>query len=376
MIPTGDSIPEPLVREHAARLQDLMRRDDLAAVILFHPSNMLAFTGTAHASWDRLTCGAVTRDAEIHVLCPAFERPAVAGAERIAAVHTWEEQEDAYRRFATILRSAGVKAGRVGVDGRMWLDSFHRFQRAFDGLQVQSAEALIREVRLCKSPSEQEAMRAAHRQGEQAFLALQQMVRPGVREIELHKELAERLAGRGLTFDPMIQSGPNGAVPHNPTGDRMLQEADLVVVDSVIVWQGYNNDLTRTFAIGRPSPKAKKAYQTVRRAQAAALEAARPGLPCRELDQIARAVIADAGFGPFFIHRLGHGIGIECHEPPYLDAANDELLRPGMCCTVEPGVYIPGEFGIRIEDDIIITHDGCEVIRGQLPTDVTDAFDQ
>jgi Xaa-Pro aminopeptidase len=173
----------------------------------------------------------------------------------------------------------------------------------------------------------------------------------------------------------MIQSGPNAAVPHNPTGERALQEGDAIVVDSVIRVDGYNNDLTRTYALGAPSPRAKEAYKAVRKAQAAAIDAARPGVECGELDRIARQVITEAGFGEYFLHRLGHGMGIECHEPPYLVGGNTEKLRAGMCMSVEPGIYARGEFGIRIEDDILISDDGCEVIRGELPTDVTAAFD-
>ncbi len=376
MAQVGPSIPEHIVREHVARLRELVRQDDLAAVLVFDPSNMLAFTGTPHAASDRLTCGTVTRDGEVIVVCPAFERPAVTGVESIATVHTWEEHEDAYRCFVDAMKQAGVRSGKLGVDGRIWLEAWYRFTEVCETLHLQSAEHLIREVRICKSLAEQELWRAAHRQGERVFLALQEMVRPGVSEIELQRELVQRFELEGITLNPLIQSGPNAAVPHNPTGERALQEGDAIVVDSVIRVDGYNNDLTRTYALGTPSPRAKEAYKAVRKAQAAAIEAARPGVECGELDRIARQIITEAGFGEYFLHRLGHGMGIECHEPPYLVGGNTEKLRPGMCMSVEPGIYVRGEFGIRIEDDILITEDGCEVIRGELPTDVTAAFDR
>jgi len=372
----GASIPETIVRENVTRLRKLMESEDFAAVVVFNASNMLAFTGTPHAASDRLTCGAVTREGDVHVLCPAFERPAVSGAENIAMVHTWEEHEDPYRRFAEALKQAGVRSGRLGVDGRIWLRAWHALGEACGGLELQSAEMLIREVRIIKSPAAQELLRAAHRRGERVFFTLREMIRPGISEIDLYRELHARFGREGLAVDPLIQSGPNGSVPHNPPGERRLQDGDNLVVDSVIVVDGFTNDLTRTFALGEPSPRAKQAYKAVRRAQAAAIEAARPGVECGELDRIARQIITDAGFGEFFTHRLGHGMGIECHEPPYLVGGNTEKLRPGMCMTVEPGTYVPGEFGVRIEDDILITEDGCEVIRGELPTDVTDAFDR
>jgi Xaa-Pro dipeptidase len=374
--PTADRIPEHIVREHVARLQELMPKDDVAAVLVFDSANMLAFTGTPHAAWDRLTCGAVTRDGQVIVVCPAFERPAVAGAESIATIHTWEEHEDAYHCFAEAMKRVGVTSGTLGVDGRIWLEARDRFADVCDTMHLQSAERLIREVRICKSPAEQELLRAAHHKGEQVFLSLREMISPGVSETDLERELGRRFEPKGIKLDPMIQSGPNGAVPHNPTGQRVLQEGDTIVVDSVIQVDAYHNDLTRTFALGEPSKRARQAYKAVRHAQATAIEAARPGVACGELDRIARQVIAEAGFGEHFLHRLGHGMGIECHEPPYLVGGNQETLRPGMCVTVEPGIYIRDEFGIRIEDDILITDDGCEVIRGKLSTDVTDAFDR
>lgn len=370
------AIPEPIVREHIAKAQELMREHGLAALQIFQSSNMLAYAATPHSSTDRLTCAAVTADGELIVVCPAFERPAVASAEGLGTIHTWEEHEDPFACFAGALRAAGVRTGKLGLDGRTWLQWAMRFEEAVDPLLVEPAEHVLREVRICKTPAEQEVLREAHRKGERAFLALRDgLLRPGVREIDLCEELFRRFEDDGIVVRPLIQSGPNGSIPHNPTGERELQEGDTVVIDSVIRWCGYHNDITRTFAVGTPSDKAREAYQVVRRAQAAAIEAARPGVPCARLDEIARKIIADAGFRPYFTHRLGHGMGLEGHEPPYLSGGETEILRPGMCCTVEPGIYVPGEFGIRIEDDILITADGCEVIHGELPTDVSAAFE-
>ena len=376
MIGVAQSIPEAIVREHIAKLCGQMRERDIAATIVFDASNMLAFTGTPHMSWDRLTCGVVTREGDVRVVCPAFERPGVCGADKIASIHTWQEHQNPYDIFASAMRVAGISCGAVGVDGRIWLSAWHRFADACgDKIKLQSAEEMIREVRICKSPLEQDALRGAHRRGERAFLAMKSIIRGGASEIELQRELAEKLAPEGITITPMVQSGPNGAIPHNPTGDRKLQQGDTVVMDSVTPFDGYFNDITRTYAVGEPSDRAKKAYRAVREAQQAAIDAAKPGVECQQLDKIARGIITEAGFGEFFTHRLGHGLGIEVHEPPFLVGGNSEKLRAGMCVTIEPGVYVPGEFGIRIEDDILITDNGCEVIRGELTTDVTDAFD-
>lgn len=367
-------IPPKIVKENQTRLIELMARDGFDAVVVFHPSNMLALVGTPHASSDRLTCAVVTRAAGVHVICPAFEHPGLTAAEPHATIHTWLEHEDPYRVLADRLGDAGLAGGRVGVDGRTWLAAWRRFCDVLDPAHLCDGEALLREVRLIKTPGVQDALRRAHDRGERVFLELGRLIEPGISELDLARRVAAVFADQGLAVHPYIQSGPNGAVPHHETGQRKLQPGDTIVVDSVTLTDGFHNDLTRTFAIGDPGPKAREAYRTVRAAQQAAIDAARPGLTCAQLDAAAREVIEQAGFGEFFVHRLGHGIGIEVHEPPYLVGGNEEPLRPGMCVTVEPGIYVPGAFGIRIEDEILITDTGCERIAGQLPTDVSDAF--
>lgn len=374
MVPVSRTIPRAIVEAHVRQLAERMRAESFEAVILFDASNMLAFTGTPHAAWDRLTCGVVTADGEVIVIAPAFERPAVAGADGLASIRTWEEAEDPYRLLKDSIAAAGIANGRVGVDGRTWIDAWNRFMSVLGGLTLMPAEHLLREVRICKTPAEVELARAIHRQGEQLFLSAQRVLRVGAREIDVYDALVTEFGGRGLRVNPMVQSGPNASVPHNPTGTRVIQASDLIVIDSVVVGDGYMNDLTRTYCLGEPSADARRAYETVRRAQAAAIAAARPGVECRAVDRAAREVIEAAGFGRFFTHRVGHGIGIECHEPPYLNGANTEKLRPGMMMTIEPGIYVPGEFGVRIEDDIVITEGGCEVIRGELATDVSPVF--
>ncbi len=374
MVPVGRQIPDSIVQGNIDALARQLRDASLDALLLFDPANMLAFTGTPHAAWDRLTCAAVTHDGQVLLVCPAFERPSVLGAERHARIVTCQETDDPYQVFADALRELAPGLQRLGCDGRIWLDAFERFRAAMPGVTFENAESVVRTVRIQKSADELNRLRAAQQAGQQLFFAIRDLLEPGVREIDVHRALVEQFAPRGLTVNPMIQSGPNGAVPHNPTGERVLQDGDLVVVDSVVNVDGYFSDITRTFALGAPSETAQRVYGIVRAAQAAAIEAARPGATCRELDHIARRIITDAGYGPHFLHRLGHGIGIECHEPPYLNAGNDEPLVSGACVTIEPGIYLPAQFGVRIEDVVIITETGCEVLRSDLATDVSDAL--
>lgn len=371
----GAGIPAPVVREHLNHLATLMQTEDVAATLIFHPSNMLAFLGTTHSAWDRLVCGLVTRDGQAHAICPAFEQPGFQAETDLPTFHTWQEHEDSYACVAAALASAGIKSGRLAVDGRIWLETLTALRAALPDFEVTSGEHLLREVRICKTDAEKELLRNAHARGEHLFLALTEMLEPDMTELEVQQALAARMAVDDLKASPMVQTGPNGAIPHHRSDDSLLKPGHTLVVDSVTLTAGYHNDVTRTFAVGEPSKKAKEAYQVVRAAQAEAIAAARAGLACEKLDAVARDVITQAGFGAYFTHRLGHGMGIECHEPPYLVGGNQTTLRAGMCLTIEPGIYVPGEFGIRIEDDILITPDGCEVIKGELPTDVTPAFD-
>lgn len=365
----ANAIPSPIVREHQAYLASLLAEQDFAAAILFDPANLLAFVGTSHGPWDRLTCGAITREGAGVLVCPSFERPTVRGADAHATIHECRETEDAFARFATALAQAGVRGGRVLLDERMWLTAREALAAALPHVELQTDPGLLREVRVCKSAAELNCMDAAQRDGERLYQLLTELVRPGVSELAIYGAARERMARDGIAIDPMVQSGPNSAIPHQLTGDRLLQEGDTVVIDSVVNRDGYFNDLTRTFTLGEIGSRAKRAYQAVRDAQEAAIAAARPGIECRELDAIARNIITQAGFGEFFTHRLGHGLGLEIHEPPYLNGANAERLRVGMCMTIEPGVYVPSEFGIRIEDDIVITENGCRRL-GALATDV------
>ena len=371
----GSNIPEPVVQEHVARLVSLMQANDVDATVIFHPSNLLAFLGTDHGSSDRLSCGVITNRGDVLYFCPGFEAPDVANQTHVPQIVPWTDGQNAYEVMADTLRQLDVRTGVMALDGRTWLSAFNAIESACDGFELADGEPLLREVRICKSPLEIELMRNAHLKGERVYEFLKTQVAAGKTEREVRTAANEHFAPEGLHVFPYVQTGPMGAVPHHLSDDTVMQPGHTVVIDSVVIVNRYFNDLTRTFAIGEPSAKAKEAYKVVRAAQAAGIAAAKPGAACGAVDAAARAVIEVAGFGEYFTHRLGHGLGVEVHEPPYFVAGSDEPLRPGMVMTVEPGIYIPGEFGIRIKDDIVITEAGCEVIRGDLKTDVTDVFD-
>ncbi len=209
-------------------------------------------------------------------------------------------------------------------------------------------------------------MRQAVHIAQQALQATLPVIRPGVTEREIASELFIQLLRAGsdpeLPFQPIVSGGPHSADPHATPSDRPLQKGDLLVIDWGAASQGYISDLTRTFAIGEIEPEYQRIYELVRLANQAGRAAGRPGIPAGQVDQAARDVIEDSGYGKYFFHRVGHGIGMEAHEPPYMFGENTLILEPGMAYTVEPGIYLPGRGGVRIEDNVVISADGAETL--------------
>jgi Xaa-Pro dipeptidase len=236
-------------------------------------------------------------------------------------------------------------------------------QRDAPGLQTVAAEPLLAELRMRKNAKEVAHMRCAAEIAQEALARTLQTVRPGLTEQEVAGELMVQLLRGGseaVPFAPIVQGGPSSASPHAAPGSRRLERGDLLLIDFGAQVQGYASDITRTFAIGELEPELAQVHDIVQAANAAGRAAAGPGVPCQEVDRAARRVIEEAGYGQYFIHRTGHGLGLEVHEPPYIVEGNAQRLDVGMTFTVEPGIYLPGRGGVRVEDDVVITEDGCE----------------
>jgi Xaa-Pro dipeptidase len=230
------------------------------------------------------------------------------------------------------------------------------------GIKFVPGEACLAELRMWKDEAEQAAMQKAVNTAQDALEATLPVIKPGITERELAAELMVGLLREGsesqVPFAPIVASGPNSANPHATPSDRRLERGDQLIIDWGANIGGYFSDLTRTFAIGEPLDEMKRIAQVVLQANEAAREKAGPGIPAQDVDRAARQVIEDAGYGDFFIHRTGHGLGMEVHEHPYIREGNLLPLAPGMTFTIEPGIYLPGRGGVRIEDDVVITNDG------------------
>ena len=314
----------------------------------------------AHAM-ERLTCLAVPAAGDPFLVVPLLERPAALAspAGRLGLeVLAWRETEDPYDLVASRLGKPAV----VGLSDRMWALMVLRFAAALPGARQMLASSALGPLRARKSDAEIEALREAGQAIDRVHGQLWKWLRPGRSERDIAADISEAIVAEGHARADfaIVASGPNGASPHHTAGDREVREGDAVVVDiGGTMPSGYCSDCTRTYVMGSPSVEFDEYYRVLKDAQAAACDAVRPGVSAESVDAAAREPITAAGYGEYFVHRTGHGIGLETHEDPYIVAGNTEPLQPGHAFSVEPGIY-PGPHGARIEDIVVCTSDGCE----------------
>jgi len=370
------SIPAELVQQHIEQAAAGLAQRNADALLVFRRTNILGFCGVPLEPTDRLVCGLISRDGQIAIVVPAFEAGMAGTLPPGSELVTWEEYEDPYRALAKVAARLGVDSGRIILDNFTWLSAQQRLAAAIPRATIVPDTDLIDNIRMIKTPEEVAAIRAACEDTGRIYPLISKKLRAGISELELRCDVIAQLERSGLTpFGDIIQGGESASIPHQPTGPRIFRDGDTVIVDFVCTRDGYLGDMTRTFAVDGGVPdEAKRAYRAVRNAQAAAIHAIKPGIACETIDAAARSVIEQAGLGDYFVHRLGHGIGMDVHELPYFVKGNRQLLRPGMCITVEPGVYLPGQFGVRIEDVVVVTPGGCEVLTRGVPTDVSPVF--
>jgi Xaa-Pro aminopeptidase len=318
---------------------------------------------------ERLTCLVIRPGHHARLLVPALERPRAAEAPvgRSVEIVTWSDGDD------PIVALGGLvpPAGSYGVPDRTWAVHLLALQRELTGATFVSASGVLGPIRAVKDEDELERLGRVARTTDEGFRRIVRSSVEGRREEEVARELAgilEDLGHDAVNFT-IVAAGPNGASPHHEPGGRTIREGDPVVLDFGGRIAGYCSDLSRTVCVGRPPKGFQEVYEVVREAQEAAFRAVRPGVPAQDVDRAAREVIERAGYGERFIHRTGHGIGLEEHEEPYIVSGNEEPLRPGMCFSIEPGIYLEGRFGVRIEDIVAVT-DGGAVRLNHAPRDL------
>ena len=351
-------------RQRLATAQRLLGQATIGqqALVVAPGSSLRYFTGIRWWLSERLLALALPRSGEPLLIVPAFEEGRL--REQLPfpiEVRAWQEDESPYALLAAALADRGVRAGTVGVDFAMPFAFYDRLRAAAPALGFASGDPVTAGCRARKSVHELELMRLACAATCDVFRAVFASLQPGMSQADISQLVEAGFARMQLNGEALVLLGASAALPHGSSHPQSLREGEVVLIDGGCSVEGYQSDVTRTGVLGAPAPKLARAYTVVREAQAAALEAARAGRLTGSVDDAARAVITRAGFGSgyrLFTHRLGHGIGLDGHEAPYLVHGSSTPLEPGMTFSNEPGIYVPGEYGMRCEDDMVITIDG------------------
>ncbi len=348
------------------RLQAALARAGFDCAAAIAGPNLYYLTGLSFHLSERPTVGFFPAKGDPVIVAGALEESKITtSAPYPVTAFTYTDADGPVAAFREAAQFLKLSKARFGVESRrMRVMELRLLEDAFGSPRVDAAEGLYAELRMTKDEVELNLMREAVQIAERALTATLPNIRVGVTEREIGAELLVQTLRAGsdgdLPFAPIVASGPNGALPHATLTDRALQSGDLLTLDWGAVKHGYIADLTRTFAIGEVDPELKRIYELVKNANAAAKAAARPGVACADVDAAARKVIAEGGYGEYFVHRVGHGLGLEGHEDPSMHGRNETSLAPGMTFTIEPGIYLPGKGGVRIEDDVVVTASGCE----------------
>ncbi|MDJ0953586.1 MAG: Xaa-Pro peptidase family protein [Acidimicrobiia bacterium] len=343
-------------RMRRARVEMQERKVDVLLASL--GSELPYLTGYTAMPLERLTMAVIPTIGETVLVVPELEAPRIDPIPGLFTIRPWGETEDVIAIVADLVGDATTAM----IGDHTWSVFLLALQEALPGTSFVSARPLTRALRVIKEPAEVELLRRAGASADIVAGLLAQHRFSGKSEAQVSSEVSAMLEANGTDTAgfAIVAAGPNGASPHHESGERMITAGDAIVIDFGGTVGGYGSDTTRMFHVGEPSPEYNEVHNAVQRAQEAAVAAVRPGVTAETVDAAARDVITAAGYGDFFIHRTGHGIGLDGHEDPYIVAGNSEQIEPGMAFSIEPGVYLPGHFGVRIEDIVVCTDEGVE----------------
>ena len=361
-------------RGRVERARRLMADQKIDALMLCSGTSLVYFTNIRWSGGERLFTCVVPAKGQPFFVCPSFEEErareqiALGPFAGTADVRTWHEHESSYARVAEGLRDRGITTGRIGVEETVKFVFSDGVAKAAPGVTLVSGTGVTAGCRGIKDAHELELMQLASTVTLKAYEAAWKALADGMTQTEFARLVSAAHSRLGFEGGAGVQVGEYSALPHGSIKPQVVREGSILLIDGGCSVEGYQSDISRTFVLGKPTDKMKRVFDIERKAQDAALAAAKPGVPCEAVDAAARKVIVDAGFGPdykYFTHRVGHGMGMDGHEWPYLVRGNTLPLAPGMVFSDEPGIYIPGEFGVRLEDDMYITADGAKLFTPQ-----------
>ena len=372
---------KPITREERAQRQErarqLMAENSLDAILLMEGTSLKYFTGIHWWGGERTFAFVLPAKGSAFYVCPAFEegraREQIANAPdgTNPDVRIWQENESPYQRIAQGLQERGIAGGKIGIEETVRFVFAQGIAKAASQATLASATPVTAGCRMIKSPHEVALMRLAAQVTLTAYEAAYTAVKDGITQGQLEELVRKAHEQLGFTGGADVQVGEFSAFPHGSVTPQIVHEGTIILIDGGCSVEGYASDISRTYVLGKATDKMKTVFDIVHRAQAAALAAARPGVECGSIDTAARKVITDAGYGPdykYFTHRLGHGMGMDGHEWPYLVRGNKTKLQANMTTSDEPGIYIRGEFGVRLEDDMHVTENGAELFTPQSPS--------
>ena len=364
-------------QQRQERARRLMRENNLDAILMTGGTCLVYFTNIHWWNSERFFSAVLPVKGDAFYVCPAFEEDRA--REQIGSgpggnhpdIRIWQEDEDPYRLVAAGLKDRGISAGRIGIEERTTFVFSDGIAKAAPQAQIVSATPVTAGCRMIKSPQEIQLMRLAAHVTLQAYEAAYRALRDGMTQNEFAELVSAAHSQLGFQGGAGVQVGEWSALPHGSVKPQVIREGTILLIDGGCSVEGYESDISRTFVLGKPTDKMRKVFEIVHQAQSAALKQARAGAEAQSVDAAARKVITDAGYGPgfkYFTHRVGHGMGMDGHEWPYLVHGDALALRPHMTFSDEPGIYIRGEFGVRLEDDMHILEDGAELFTPQSPS--------
>jgi Xaa-Pro aminopeptidase len=356
-----------MLTERMHRVRARMDEVGVDVLLLSTGADLPWLTGYTALETERLTMLVVSGEREATLVVPRLEAARVREQPEAFSIAPWDETDDP----VAIVAGLAGGAANAAIGDHTWSRFLLDLQRALPSTSFRKASEITAPLRMVKESAEVEALRAAAHAVDGIVAAMRGRPFAGRTEADVHGELVRRMldAGHERANFAIVGSGPNGASPHHESGSRVIEHGDVVVCDFGGSMDNYCSDITRLFVVGEPSQEVRDTYEVLVDAQEQAVRSATVGTPCEVVDATARRIIADAGFGDRFIHRTGHGIGVETHEDPYIVSGNSTPLVPGNSFSVEPGIYLPGRFGLRLEDIVVATADGPERLN-QAPRDL------